>query len=46
MKMSFWVEKKTKTLFKELPFYNTSIEKPYIKRLKNTYILRELFLMN
>ena len=44
--MSFGLKKKTKRLFKELPFYNTSIEKPYIKRLKNTYILRELFLMN
>ena len=27
---------------KELPFYNKSIEKPKIKRLKNIYLLAEL----
>ena len=31
--MSFWNEKEAKGLFQELPFYNTFIEKPYIKRL-------------
>ena len=30
IKMSFWNEKETKIFFKELPFYNASIEKPYI----------------
>ena len=33
--MSFWHEKEAKGLFQELPFYNTFIEKPRIKRLKN-----------
>ena len=28
--------------FKELPFYNTYIGKPKIKRLKNIYLLSEL----
>ena len=28
--------------FKELPFYNTYIEKPKIKRLKNINLLSEL----
>ena len=28
--------------FKELPFYNVSIEKPKIKRLKNVDLLAEL----
>ena len=28
--------------FKELPFYNKDIEKPKIKRLKNTDLLSEL----
>ena len=28
--------------FKELPFYNVSIEKPKIKRLKNIDLLAEL----
>ena len=28
--------------FKELPFYNKHIEKPKIKRLKNTDLLSEL----
>ena len=28
--------------FKELPFFNTSIEKPKIKRLKNIDLLAEL----
>ena len=29
-------------MFKELPFYNASIEKPYIKGLNNIELLREL----
>ena len=29
-------------MFKELPFYNTFIEKPYIKRLNNIGLLYEL----
>ena len=40
--MSFLDEKDTKWLFKELPFYNTFIKKPYIKRLNNIDLLREL----
>ena len=28
--------------FKELPFYNVSIDKPIIKRLKNVDLLAEL----
>ena len=28
--------------FKELPFFNTSIEKPKIKHLKDVYLLAEL----
>ena len=28
--------------FKELPFYNVSIDKPIIKRLKNVHLLAEL----
>ena len=36
IKMSFWDEKE---LFKELPFYNTFIEKPRIKRFKNIDLL-------
>ena len=28
--------------FKELPFYNTNIEKPKIRHLKNTDLLSEL----
>ena len=31
--------------FKELPFYNVSIEKPKIKRLKNTDLLSELLFL-
>ena len=38
--MSFWDE--AERLFKELPFYNASIEKPYIKGLNNIELLREL----
>ena len=34
-KNEFWDEKETKRLFQELPFYNTFIEKPYIKRLND-----------
>ena len=41
--MSFWDEKEAKRLFEELQFYNTLIEKPYIKRLNNRDdLLREL----
>ena len=40
--MSFGDEKEAKRLFKELPFYNASIEKPYVKCLNNIDILREL----
>ena len=42
MKMNFWDEKKTKRLFQELPFYNTFIEKPRIKLIKNIDSLHEL----
>ena len=38
--MSFWDE--AERLFKELPFYNASIEKPYIKGLNAIELLREL----
>ena len=44
--MNFWDEKEAKRLFKELSFYNTSIEKPYIKRLNNTDLLFELPFFN
>ena len=40
--MSFWDENEAKTLFKKLPFYKTSIGKPYIKRLNNIDMLSEL----
>ena len=40
--MNFWDKKEEKGLFKELPFYNTFIERPHIKRLKNTDLLHEL----
>ena len=40
--MSFWDEKETKRLFKELPFYNALIEKPCINCLSNIDRLREL----
>ena len=40
--MSFWDEKEAKRLFEELPFYNTFIEKPCIKRLKNLDLMHEL----
>ena len=39
IKMSFW---DLKELFQELPFYNTSIEKPEIKHLSNIELLHEL----
>ena len=42
MKMSFWNKKEVKILFKKLPYYNASLEKPYIKRLSNIDMLREL----
>ena len=44
--MSFWDEKKAKILFEERQFYNTSIEKPYIKYLNNMGLLRELPFFN
>ena len=40
--MSFWNEKETKILFKKLPFYNASINKPYIKSPNNINLLHEL----
>ena len=42
IKMSFWDEKEVKKLFQELPFYNASVEKPYIKHLNNIDLLHEL----
>ena len=44
--MGFWDEKEAKSLFEELPFYNTSIEKPYIKYLNNMGLLLELPFFN
>ena len=38
--MSFWDEKEAKKLLQELPFYNTLIEKPRIKCLKNIDLLQ------
>ena len=35
-------EKEAKRLFKQFPFYNALIEKPYIKHLNNIVMLREL----
>ena len=40
--MSFWDEIELKRLFKELPPYNTFIEKTRIKCLKNIDLLPEL----
>ena len=40
--MSFGDEKEAKGFFLELPFYNTFIEKPCIKHLKNIDLLHEL----
>ena len=37
--MSFWDAKK---IFQILPFYNTFIEKPQIKKLSNIKLLQEL----
>ena len=42
IKMNFWDEKETKRLFQELPFYNTFIEKPRIKLIKNRDSVHEL----
>ena len=39
IKLSFW---DTKTIFQILPFYNTFIEKPDIKKLSNIKLLQEL----
>ena len=40
--MSFGDEKEAKIFLKELRFYNALTKKPYIKRLNNVAILREL----
>ena len=40
--MSFGDEKEAKIFFKELRFYNALTKNPYIKRLNNVAILREL----
>ena len=40
--MNFCDEKEVKRLFTELPFYNASIEKPYIRCLNNINMLREV----
>ena len=40
--MRLWDEQEAKGLFKELPFYNTFIEKPHIKHLKNIDLLHEV----
>ena len=37
VKMNVWNKKEAKELFQELPFYNTFIEMPRIKRLKNRF---------
>ena len=42
LKMNFWDEKEGKRLFQELPFYNTFLEKPRIKCLKNIDLLHAL----
>ena len=42
IKISPWNENETKRLFKELPFYNTFIEKPNTAGLKNRELLRKL----
>ena len=40
--MGFWNEKEAKRLFRELPFYKNPTDKPYIKRLNNIDMPREL----
>ena len=40
--MSSWHEEQRKELFQILPFYNTFIEKPAIKKLSNVKLLQEL----
>ena len=40
--MRLWNKKEVERSLKELPFYNASIEKTYIKRLNNIYVLHEL----
>ena len=42
MKMTISSENNDVNYFKELPFFNVSIEKPKIKRLKNIDLLAEL----
>ena len=41
--MNFWDKKEAKTLFQELAFYNTFIEKPHIKRVNNIDLLHKLY---
>ena len=41
-KNEFLEGKRSKRLFQELPFYNASIEKPYIKRLNKIDLIHEL----
>ena len=41
-KNEFLEGKRSKRLFQELPFYNASIEKPYIKRLTKIDLLHKL----
>ena len=40
--MNFWDKKEAKRLFQKFSFYNTFIEKPKIKHLKNMDLLHEL----
>ena len=40
--MSFWNEKQARKLFQILPFHNTFIEKPEVKKLSNIKLLQEL----
>ena len=40
--MSYWNEKQTRDLFQILPFYNSFIAKPEIKKLSNVKLLQEL----
>ena len=42
IKINFWDKKEAKRLFQKLPFYNTFIEIPHIKHLKNIDLLCEL----
>ena len=42
IKINFWDEKEAQRLFQELLVYNTLIEKPWIKHVKNLDLLQEL----